>query len=29
MNGIYGYVRHPMQGAVILMMLAGNGVYTI
>lgn len=27
-SGIYAYVRNPMQGAVLIMMIFGNGVYT-
>jgi protein-S-isoprenylcysteine O-methyltransferase Ste14 len=27
-GGIYAYVRNPMQGAVLVMMVFGNGVYT-
>lgn len=27
-SGIYAYVRNPMQGAVLVMMIFGNGVYT-
>jgi protein-S-isoprenylcysteine O-methyltransferase Ste14 len=27
-SGVYAYVRNPMQGAVILLMIFGNGVYT-
>jgi protein-S-isoprenylcysteine O-methyltransferase Ste14 len=27
-NGIYAYTRNPMQGAVIALIIFGNGVYT-
>ncbi len=27
-NGVYAYVRNPMQGATLIMMVFGNGIYT-
>lgn len=28
-NGIYSYLRHPLQSGILLIMLFGDGIYTV
>lgn len=28
-TGLYGYVRHPMQSSVIILLIFGSNVYTV